>query len=185
MTDRNKTRKFIGVLALSLSLILILAACGAQADTSQNTAPVENVATENTAAENTASESEMNTNTQANNNTTADEEVTENTSDDEAAEEEAPATATVSFAADVAPIIESRCANCHGGERTEGGLVLLSYAEMMAGGEDGAVIVPGDAEGSLLYELIASGKMPKRGPKVTPVELQLIEAWILEGALDN
>ncbi|HET9906968.1 MAG TPA: hypothetical protein VFQ23_10010, partial [Anaerolineales bacterium] len=33
--------------------------------------------------------------------------------------------ATVSFANDVLPIIQSRCINCHGGDRTEEGLVLL------------------------------------------------------------
>ena len=40
--------------------------------------------------------------------------------------------APVSFAHDVLPIMESRCANCHGGDRVEKGLNLKTYAELMA-----------------------------------------------------
>jgi mono/diheme cytochrome c family protein len=93
--------------------------------------------------------------------------------------------ATVSFSADVQPILDSRCANCHGGERVEGGFILLTYADLMAGGDEGLVIVPGDAANSLLAQLIESGKMPKRGGKLNPAQIQTILDWINEGALDN
>ena len=72
-------------------------------------------------------------------------------------------TATVSFANDVMPIIQSRCINCHGGQRVEKGLKLDSYADVMAGSENGPVVVPGDAANSQLVELIVNQKMPKRG----------------------
>jgi hypothetical protein len=105
----------------------------------------------------------------------------------EAAVVETPAgdSAEVSFANDVLPILESRCLTCHGGDRIEGELVVSSYADLMAGGKDGAVVIPGDAAGSMLYDLAASGKMPKRGAKLTPVQLAVIEAWINAGAPDN
>lgn len=93
--------------------------------------------------------------------------------------------AEVSFSNDVFPILNSRCMTCHGGERIEGELVMLSYAELMAGGENGAVILPGDGEGSLLYELASSGKMPKRGANLNAVQLATILEWINAGALDN
>ena len=93
--------------------------------------------------------------------------------------------AAVSYAADVYPILQSRCLTCHGGERIEGELVMLSYAELMAGSENGAVILPGDAEGSPLYELASTGKMPKRGANLNTVQLETILAWINSGALDN
>jgi len=94
-------------------------------------------------------------------------------------------TAAVSFANDVFPILESRCLTCHGGDRTEGGLVMTSYASLMSGGKDGLVILPGDAAGSLLYELVSTGKMPKRGANLTPVQLETLLDWINSGALDN
>ena len=104
---------------------------------------------------------------------------------------EAPATqpaaegATVSFANDVLPIIESRCVNCHGGDRTQEGLDLKTHAALMAGSDNGPVVAPGDAANSLLVELVANQKMPKRGPKLTPPQVQLITEWVNQGALDN
>lgn len=102
-----------------------------------------------------------------------------------AATEPAIQGATVSFANDVLPIIESRCIGCHGGDRTEEGLVLLDHANIMAGSDNGPVIVPGDAENSLLVELVATQEMPKRGPKLTPPQVQIITDWVNQGALDN
>ncbi|NWG06463.1 MAG: hypothetical protein HXY35_07225 [Chloroflexi bacterium] len=94
-------------------------------------------------------------------------------------------TTTVSFANDVLPILQSRCVNCHGGDRVEEGLSLKTYADLMAGSENGVVVMPGDSENSLLAELIVTQKMPKRGPKLTPPEVQLIIDWINQGALNN
>jgi uncharacterized membrane protein len=94
-------------------------------------------------------------------------------------------TATVSFANDVLPILDSRCKNCHGGRETEEGLNMTTYALLMAGSENGLVVVPGDADNSLLAEQVVSQEMPKRGPKLTPPQVQLIVDWINQGALDN
>jgi hypothetical protein len=44
--------------------------------------------------------------------------------------------------------LESRCLNCHGGERVEEGLVMRSYADLMAGSDNGPVVVPGDSVNS-------------------------------------
>jgi mono/diheme cytochrome c family protein len=95
------------------------------------------------------------------------------------------ASSDVSFSADVLPILESRCVQCHGGRRTEGQLTLTTFDGIMAGGKDGAVVSPGDAANSPLYVLPEQGKMPKRGAKLTPVQLDTIMAWINAGALDN
>lgn len=93
--------------------------------------------------------------------------------------------ATVSFATTILPLLESRCINCHGGERTQEGLSLKTHADIMAGSENGPVVTPGDAQNSLLAELVSSGKMPKRGPKLTPDQVQLIVEWINQGAQNN
>ena len=94
-------------------------------------------------------------------------------------------TATVSFTNDVLPILQSRCVNCHGGDRTEEGLSLNSYTGVINGSENGAVVTPGDASNSLLAELISTQKMSKRGPKLTPPQVQVIIDWINQGALEN
>ncbi len=97
----------------------------------------------------------------------------------------AAAAATVSFAKDVLPLLQNRCVNCHGGERTSKGLSLNSYEAVMAGSENGPVVTAGDAANSTLAQMVASGKMPKRGPKLTPAELALIQDWINQGAQNN
>ena len=93
--------------------------------------------------------------------------------------------ASASFANDVMPILESRCINCHGGEQTKEGLDLKTYASLMAGSQNGSVITPGNADDSFLAQQLLEGKMPKRGPKLTPNETQMIIDWINSGALDN
>jgi|SRR6186713_2001967 len=99
---------------------------------------------------------------------------------------EAPvAGATVSFANDVLPMLQSRCKNCHGGQKTEKELNLTSYESVMAGSENGPVVTPGDAANSPLAEMVVNGKMPKRGPKLTPDQVQLIVDWINQGGLNN
>lgn len=107
------------------------------------------------------------------------------TAESPAATEPAVAGATVSFANDILPLLESRCVNCHGGDKVEEGLTLTSHASIIAGSENGDVITPGDAANSLLAELVSNQKMPKRGPKLTPPQVQIIVDWINQGALNN
>lgn len=101
------------------------------------------------------------------------------------ATEETVQAATVSFANDVLPILQNRCRNCHGGNQTEEGLALLTYDDVMKGSDNGLVVSPGNAGDSLLVELVANQKMPKRGPKLTPAQVQLLTDWVNQGALNN
>jgi len=55
----------------------------------------------------------------------------------------------------------------------------------MEGSDHGPVIVSGDADNSLLIRKLVKGEMPKRGPKLTPVQIQTITDWINAGALNN
>lgn len=95
------------------------------------------------------------------------------------------ASTAISYASDVYPILEAKCVKCHGVERVKEGLNMLTYEQLMAGSFNGPVIVPGNADESLLAQLIAEGEMPDRGPKVTEAELQVIKNWINAGALNN
>lgn len=93
--------------------------------------------------------------------------------------------AEVSYAKDVRPILESRCASCHMGEFVSEGLDMNTYKSLLEGSENGPVIDPGDAKHSLLIEKVTEGKMPKRGPKLTPAQIQILTDWINAGAPNN
>ena len=98
---------------------------------------------------------------------------------------------TVSFAEDILPIFQQRCAKCHGAAdengdvRTEVSLNLLEYEKVMAGSEFGTVIEAGDPDGSFLMDMIVAGDMPEEGDKVPEEEIALIRAWIEAGAPNN
>jgi mono/diheme cytochrome c family protein len=159
--------------ALFILIAGLLSACGAQATSAPESAPAEAVApateapTEVPPSTDTAVPTEPPTATEA------------------PATQPAAEGATVSFATDIFPIFESRCIGCHGGERTQEGLDLKTHASLMAGSSNGFVVTPGDAANSLLVEMVATQKMPKRGPKLTPPQIQLITDWVNQGALDN
>ncbi len=93
--------------------------------------------------------------------------------------------ADISFATDIKPIFDARCIKCHGVERTKEGLDMQTYANIFAGSRNGPVVEPGNADNSLLVQLIVEGEMPNRGDPVTPGELQLIIDWVNQGALNN
>lgn len=91
----------------------------------------------------------------------------------------------VSYQRDVQPIFDQICVKCHGGEEVKEGLSLKTYADVMAGSNNGPVIVPGDVNNSFLIEQIVKGKMPKRGPKLLPAQIRVITEWVKEGAPNN
>jgi len=98
--------------------------------------------------------------------------------------------AEVSFQQHVLPIFEQHCLKCHGGEDNgevtmEEGLDLTTVESIMAGSWNGSVVEPGDLEGSYLIEQIVTGRMPKEGPDLSPAEIEIISAWVENGAPDN
>ncbi len=89
--------------------------------------------------------------------------------------------ATVSFSRQVAPLLLAKCGGCHV-QRARGEFSMASFAALEKGSASGAVVMPGDASGSRLIEVLESGDMPRGGGKVSPEELQRLVAWINEGA---
>jgi hypothetical protein len=71
------------------------------------------------------------------------------------------------------------------GEFTSKNLNMETYESLMTGSQNGPVIVAGSARESLLAQKISKGEMPKRGPKLTPGQIQIIIDWINAGAKDN
>ena len=97
----------------------------------------------------------------------------------------------VSFADEVAPILNANCIQCHGGPQESGGPVLevglnlTSYEDVMIGSEFGSVVEPGNADDSILLQLIEDGDMPEEGDPLSPEDIATIRTWIAEGALNN
>lgn len=92
---------------------------------------------------------------------------------------------SVNFTNDELPIFENSCTKCHGVEQIKEGLDMRTYETLMAGSFNGTVITPGNAEDSFLAQQLLDGEMPKRGPKLTQEQIQIIINWINAGALNN
>ena len=97
----------------------------------------------------------------------------------------------VSYAHDIQPIFTTNCNDCHG----PGGaanLDLSSHAALLNRENDNPpVLIPYDAEHSLLYEKVARSypsigvRMPLGRTPLSSSRIELIGDWITEGALDN
>lgn len=87
-----------------------------------------------------------------------------------------------SFETSVLPLLEARCVSCHGADHPRTGLDVRTRGNLLEGGHSGPAVVPGAPDKSLLYKLVASGKMPPGGPKLSPSEIKRIETWIRSGA---
>jgi hypothetical protein len=90
--------------------------------------------------------------------------------------------ATPTFQHDVLPLMEKKCVACHGATKPAmGGLDLRTLAGVMAGSSHGAVVVPGNAEGSRLWVMVRDGKMPMDSAPLSDEDKQLIRDWIEKG----
>jgi mono/diheme cytochrome c family protein len=114
----------------------------------------------------------------------------------------------LTFAKDIKPIFEASCVRCHGVEKAKGKLRLDSAEGAVKGSEHGAVIKPGNSQGSPLVIAISRldpemtmPPVPKQGKRggpqggdqkgkpqgppakpLTPEEVGLVRAWIDQGA---
>jgi hypothetical protein len=98
-----------------------------------------------------------------------------------------PSAYAVDFAKEILPIFEDKCYRCHGEEKVKGELRLDSPEAIMAGGEYGDVLVPGDPNESSLYVLTTYPKddpdyMPQKGKGLSSNEQKLLKQWISDGA---
>ena len=86
----------------------------------------------------------------------------------------------------IRPILVDHCYQCHspGGESLEAGFNLATRKSLIAGGDTGPAIVPGDSKASLLidavnyrgfYEMPPNSKLPAE-------KIRLLEQWVDRGA---
>jgi hypothetical protein len=110
--------------------------------------------------------------------------------------------ATVSFSADVQPIFQKNCIECHtkaGEGITASGFSVYDYDSVMKGTNFGPVIIPGSSISSTLYLVVALKTAPEihmpphdleslaegRGSPLSKAEIEIIATWIDQGALNN
>ncbi len=90
------------------------------------------------------------------------------------------------FDRDVAPILLTRCLECHGAGEPSGKLDLRTRATTLAGGRTGPAFVASNPAESFLLERVVKGQMPpkKQGkPQPLPAaEVETLRAWIAAGA---
>ena len=88
----------------------------------------------------------------------------------------------------VAPVLEARCVECHGPDKSKGSLRLDDYAGIGKGGESGPVAMAGHgADSSLVARMLLPATNddhmpPADKPQPTPEEIELIRFWIDRGA---
>jgi len=90
------------------------------------------------------------------------------------------------------PFFATYCTRCHGESKQKGGLALHDFASLMAGGDDGLVVIAGDPTASRLIErmhlpLDDDDHMPPEGKRQpTADEQAALAEWIagLGGAVD-
>ncbi len=94
----------------------------------------------------------------------------------------------VTFATAIGPVLEHNCTKCHGPTKQKAGLRLDTHAAAILGSKEGAVVNPGDPEGSELIrrvtlppgdeDLMPSGDQPP----LSPQDVVALKAWVAAGA---
>lgn len=92
------------------------------------------------------------------------------------------------YALHIHPALDAKCVSCHGSGSAKAALRLDTYDDMMRGGKDGAVVVAGKPEASMLLKRVTLQPgdphfMPAEGrTPLTSEEIGWIRAWIRSGA---
>ena len=100
---------------------------------------------------------------------------------------------TITYAADVQPILDDNCVACHRGSRPKAGLRMDTLAGILKGTKEGKILRPGNSTNSVIVKSITH-KTEERdewmppvpnevGAKtLTPEQIALIQTWIDQGA---
>jgi WD40 repeat protein len=97
----------------------------------------------------------------------------------------------VSYYEHIRPMFQAKCQGCHQPAKSKSDYIMTEVAGLIAGGENGAAIVPGKPDESYLLELVvtkAGEKRPEMPPKEEPLsdyEVSLVKKWVEQGATDD
>lgn len=97
-----------------------------------------------------------------------------------------PGTGEVSFSREVLPVLQAKCASCHGLGIAIKGISVTSYEDLIDAEAHEPLVVPGELDESPLLIPLRSTEspMPPTGP-LPEEQIQTIEDWIREGAKNN
>lgn len=82
----------------------------------------------------------------------------------------------------IGSLLQGKCSSCHGTTQAMKGLSFSSYALAMKGSADGAVILPGNSEDSILIRVQQAGG---HASQLSPEEMVAIQKWIDNMALEK
>jgi hypothetical protein len=92
------------------------------------------------------------------------------------------------FEKKVRPLLVNRCQECHSSrtKKKRGGLLLDNRASILAGGDTGPAVVPGQPAKSLIVQAVRHEHetlaMPPKG-KLPAAEIAILEEWVRRGAI--
>lgn len=93
-------------------------------------------------------------------------------------------TETVSFKEDIAPMFVTFCLGCHSGNNPASGFSMVTFEDILIGGDSGEVLIPGELEDSRLFRLtggLENPRMPQGQARITRKNYEDLKAWIKEG----
>ena len=88
------------------------------------------------------------------------------------------------FETNIRPLLAEKCFACHGDTMQKGGLRLDTRGGLLAGGTNGAVVIAGKPDESVLLKAVhydGALKMPPSG-KLTPAQIADLTTWVRTGA---
>ena len=91
------------------------------------------------------------------------------------------------YSSTIQPIFDAKCSSCHGGAKTDAGLNLTSWDNLIKGSQFGEAIIAYDSDHSTLVRMTSSlvgGAHPANQPAsaLSEAELSTIKSWIDQGA---
>ncbi len=95
------------------------------------------------------------------------------------------AAAKADFSHQIVPILREHCAECHAGDKKKGSFSMNDRASLLAGGESGKAVIPGNAAKSPLIDAVTTKdpdkQMPPKGARLAPEKVKLLREWIDAG----
>lgn len=92
----------------------------------------------------------------------------------------------IDYTTQIQPILDDYCIACHSPASREGDVLLHDFQNLLATHEENPLFTPGDANKSLLFQVLlgqeASQMPPEDSPQLTPDAINLIRTWIEQGA---
>ncbi|MEJ2594631.1 MAG: cytochrome c [bacterium] len=87
-------------------------------------------------------------------------------------------TASVSYAEDVWPVINSNCTSCHSGGAPQGNVHLENYNDIVVAASNGSLL-------GVIRHDDGWPAMPKGGGKLGDCDIAKIEKWVADGTPEN